>query len=186
MKKILLLIAAVVMTTAAASAVRYKGYGELTGGAFIPSSDYYGMGGLAGISTSHGVEIIQGLFVGGGIDANLVTYTEPSGGRYSYEETDYTGNFAVFAEARYNFLRTRKVSPFIGTRIGGGYEGLQEMGCFYFSPAVGVTINLTKKFGLDASVGYSLWSGPSDEDDHDSKYFCNTVNGIALRFGVHF
>ena len=59
------MIAAVLIAASSASAVRYKGYGELNGGVFIPSN-YYGTGGLVGISTSHGVEIIQGLFVGGG------------------------------------------------------------------------------------------------------------------------
>lgn len=188
MKKILLIVAAMLITASTASAVRYKGYGEINGGVFIPS-DYYGVGGLAGISTSHGVEIIQGLFIGAGIDANYVTFTEPGHGRYSVEETDYSGNFAVFAEGRYNFLRTRRVSPFVGLRLGGGYEGVQEQGCLYFSPAVGITINLTKRFGLDASIGYSLWSGP-DENSNGTYYNDysrkGSFSGLAFRFGVHF
>jgi len=184
MKKILFLIAAVLMTAATASAVRYKGYGEINGGTFIPSSDYYGAGGLVGISTSHGVELFDALFLGGGLDANFVTYTEESNhGRYGTTESDYAGNVAIFAEARYNFLRGRKVSPFVGTRIGGGYDGFNEDGCFYFSPAVGVTINLTKKFGLDASVAYSLWNVATDSN---SPYMCGNLNGISIRFGVHF
>lgn len=185
MKKILFMIAAVLIAASSASAVRYKGYGELNGGVFIPS-DYYGTGGLVGISTSHGVEIIQGLFVGGGIDLNYVTFTEPTGGKYDYDESDYSANFAVFAEGRYNFLRTSRVSPFVGMRLGGGYEGVEEQGCFYFSPAVGVTINITKKFGLDASVGYSLWSGASDDSDDWRYGHSASFNGISFRFGVHF
>lgn len=184
MKKILFFIAAMLISASSASAVSYKGYGELNGGAFIPGN-YYGTGGMFGISTSHGVEIIKGLFVGGGIDINYVTFTEPGSGRYSVDESDFAGNFAVFAEARYNFLRNHRVSPFVGMRLGGGYEGVEEQGCFYFSPAVGVTVNITKRFGLDASLGYSLWSG-SDESEPGYNDWCSSFHGVCFRFGVHF
>ncbi len=186
MKKILLLIAAIVITASSASAIKYKGYGEVNGGAFIPGS-YYGTGGMIGISTSHGVEIIDGLFAGAGIDANYVTYTEPGHGKYSVDESDYAGNFAIFAEARYNFLRKRRVSPFVGMRLGGGYEGVEEQGCFYFSPAVGVTINITKRFGLDASLAYSLWNGSDKDNDYGyNSDFSKSFHGVSVRFGVHF
>ena len=177
------MIAAAFITATSASAVRYKGFGELNGGTFIPSK-YYSAGVLLGISTSHGVELFDGLFVGGGIDINYFTFTEPGESSYDFDESDYAGNFAIFAEGRYNFLR--KVSPFIGLRIGGGYEGVEEQGYFYFSPAAGVTINLTKKFGLDASLGYSLWSGPSIHDDDYRYGHSSSFNGVSVRFGVHF
>lgn len=179
------MIAAAFITATSASTVRYKGFGELNGGTFIPSK-YYSAGVLLGISTSHGVELFDVLFVGGGIDINYFTFTERGESSYDFDESDYAGNFAIFAEGRYNFLRTRKVSPFIGLRIGGGYEGVEEQGCFYFSPAAGVTINLTKKFGLDASLGYSLWSGPSIHDDDYRYGQSSSFNGVSVRFGVHF
>lgn len=188
MKKILLILTILLIGASTVTAqVRYKGYVETNGGVFIPGN-YYGTGGMVGISTSHGVELFQGLFVGLGIDGNYVTYTEPTNSRYHEDEADYAGNFAVFAEGRYNFLRSRRVSPFVGLRIGGGYEGVEEQGCFYFSPAVGVTINITKKFGLDASIGYSLWSGKGESDDDFSYYddFSKSFHGVAIRFGVHF
>ena len=184
MKKILLVIAVAIIAATSAQAVRYKGFGEFNCGTFIPS-EYYGAGVLVGISTSHGVELIDGLFVGAGVDINYVTFSEPENSSY-YNELDYAGNIAIFAEGRYSFLRKRKVSPFIGIRVGGGYEGVEEQGCFYFSPAAGVTINLTKKFGLDASLGYSLWTGSSKHDD-DSRYgHSASFNGVSVRFGVHF
>lgn len=190
MKKILLILTILLMGASAVTAqIRYKGYVETSGGAFIPSN-YYGTGGMVGISTSHGVELFQGLFVGAGLDLNYVTFTEPSSRGSSYgDESDYSAELAFFAEGRYNFLRGRRVSPFVGMRIGGGYEGVEEQGCFYFSPAVGVTINITKRFGLDASLGYSLWSGKGEENDGKISHyddFSKSFNGIALRFGVHF
>ena len=191
MKKILLILSVLLIGASAATAqIRYKGYVETNGGVFIPGS-YYGTGGMAGISTSHGVELFQGLFVGAGFDLNYVTYTEPSsrGGSYG-DEADYSAELAFFAEGRYNFLRGRRVSPFVGLRLGGGYEGVEEQGCFYFSPAVGVTINITKRFGLDASVGYSLWAGSDSHDDFDytlhEPEFSKSFHGVAIRFGVHF
>ena len=190
MKKILLILTILLMGAGAATAqIRYKGYVETNGGVFIPGQ-YYGTGGMVGFSTSHGVELFKGLFVGAGIDANYVTFTEPGTGRHAVDEADYSGNFAVFAEGRYNFLRGRRVSPFVGLRIGGGYEGVEEQGCFYFSPAVGVTINITKRFGLDASVGYSLWSSRDTHEDIDYTYrmpdYSTSFHGVAIRLGVHF
>ncbi len=177
------------MATSASAELRYKGYVETNGGVFIPA-DYYGTGVMAGISTSHGVELIQGLFVGAGIDANYVTYTEPGQGRHSVDESDYSGNFAVFAEGRYNFLRKKRISPFVGLRLGGGYEGVEEDGCFYGSLAAGCTFNITKRFGLDVSLGYSIWSGSdSYKDEYDSYHettWSRSFSGLALRVGVHF
>lgn len=177
MKKIIMLIAAVVMTAMTASAVRYKGYGELTAGGMFPPSQY-GSGASFGISTSHGVEIIDGLFAGGGIAGTFASYDEGD---------DYAGLVVAFAEVRYNFLRKSRISPFVGTRIGGGYEGYGENGCFYFSPAVGCTFNLTKRFGLDVSLGYSLYNNKEEIHDRYGYYdeVCN-IHGISVRFGVHF
>lgn len=184
MKKLILLLSLILATASSASAFdfKYKGYGELNGGAFF-ANQYYGSGGLFGISTSHGLVLMDGLFVGAGIDLNYITFSEP--GYYSYErDYDYGATFAVFAEGRYNFIHKRKVNPFVGLRIGGGYEGVQETGSFYFSPAVGVSINLTEKFGLDASLAYSLWTSSYDSDDPGKS--ANAFNGISVRVGVHF
>ncbi len=189
MKKVMLVLAIALSAIFSANAIRptYKGYGELYTGYSIPGNTSYYSGGVnVGLATSHGVTLFDGLFVGAGFDANLSLYQEESGSRYDMEN-DYSGLFAVFAESRYNFLRKSKVSPFLGIRLGGGYNGYDEVGSFYFSPAVGCTINFTKKFGLDASVGYSLFTGEkSDEDSFHGNTMAGNIHCITFRVGVHF
>lgn len=185
MKKLVLVLALTLVGIFSAKAIdlSYKGYGELYTGYSAPSnSSVYGGGANFGISTSHGVNLFPSLFVGGGIDFNVSMYEDKYYSRYS--ETDYSALFAVFAESRYNFLPSRKASPFVGLRIGGGYNGYDEEGCFYFSPAVGCSINLTDKFGLDASVGYSLFTGVGPEPGYNDHY--GNINCISFRVGVHF
>lgn len=194
MKKLVAILVAVCCISSA-SAVSYKGYVETYAGVAIPED--FDASAQWGISTSHGVEIIDGLFVGAGIDFSL-GFTEYY---YYYEDDFYDGwydfeatpLFAAFAEARYNFLRESKVSPFVGMRLGGGYNGYSEAGAFYFSPAVGCTFNFTDNFGLDLSLGYTLFSGASDAIDFyddDFRYSIETslpsVSCVNFRIGLHF
>lgn len=191
MKRILLLMAVVLLAVTSASAISpvYKGYGEFHSGYAVPSGEKYGGGIALGLSTSHGVTLFDGLFVGLGVDATLGYYTEPSGKYDTY--TDYSGLFAIFTEGRYNILHAKRISPFVGLRLGGGFNGYGEVGAFYFSPAVGCTFNLTERFGLDVSMGYSLYTGKGDKDNshYSSSYYSDAfgaVNCISFRVGVHF
>lgn len=190
MKKLLMLISGILLCTSSAIAISptYKGYGELYSGYAVPSNNnYYDAGPMFGLSTSHGVTLIDGLFVGVGIDAAVTYYTYGDTNRYGEQSTDYSGLFAAFAESRYNILRTKRVSPFVGLRLGGGYTGYDEVAGFYFSPAVGCTFNFTKNFGMDVSLGYSLFTG--DNGDDDSYYYneyAGNINCVSFRVGVHF
>ena len=188
MKKLLLVFATLLISINSAFAISpsYKGYGELYSGYAIPSGDYYDGGVTYGISTSHGVTLIDGLFVGAGVDAAIAYYTEGYANRYGEKDTDYSGLFAVFAEGRYNILRTKRISPFVGLRLGGGFNGYDEVGSFYFSPAVGCTFNLTKKFGLDASIGYSLFTGSGQDEDSYYNDYAGNISCITVRVGIHF
>lgn len=189
MKKILLVLAGTLLCMGSVFAISpsYKGYGELYSGYAIPSGEYYDAGFTYGLSTSHGVTLMDGVFVGVGIDAAIAYYTEGQSNRYGVKETDYSGLFAAFAEGRYNILRTKRISPFVGLRIGGGFNGYDEVGGFYFSPAVGCTFNITKKFGLDASIGYSLLTGDNGKDEgYSYNDYAGNINCITFRVGVHF
>ena len=188
MKRIVFALVALFLgiTSASALSPTYKGFGETYSGVGVPSGEGYGAGVVYGISTSHGVTLFPGLFVGAGIDAALGYYSEPDG-RYG-TDTDYAGFFAVFAEGRYNILRTKRISPFVSTRIGGGVNGMSESGSFYFRPAVGCTFNITKRFGLDASLAYTLFSGSKGEfnDYIYANEYGGSYNMITLCVGVHF
>lgn len=188
MKKFLLVLAGTLLCMGSVFAISpsYKGFGELYTGYAVPSGDYYGGGTMFGISTSHGVTLIDGLWVGIGIDAALAYYSEEDHHSYTGSDLDYSGLFAVFAEGRYNILKTKRISPFVGLRLGGGVNGYDEIGAFYFSPAVGCTFNITKKFGLDASIGYSLFTGEGKEKGSSYNDYAGNINCITFRFGVHF
>ncbi len=188
MKKIIFVLATLLIGINSAFAISpaYKGYGELYSGYAIPSGDYYDGGFTYGVSTSHGVTLIDGLFVGLGVDAALAYYTEGYANRYGEKDSDYSGIFAVFAEGRYNILRSKRISPFVGLRLGGGFNGYDEVGSFYFSPAVGCTFNLTKRFGLDASIGYSLFTGSGQDEGSYYNDYAGNINCITFRVGIHF
>lgn len=194
MKKILLTAVLALVTAVSASAVdidiKYKGYVDTGGGLFFPSTDETEVDGLGynyAISTTHGIELFKGLFLGAGFEANLLGYYEKEyPGSYNDSSAEIGGIFTVFAEARYNILRTKKISPFVGLRIGGGYQGMDEEGCFHFAPMAGCTFNFTNKFGLDVGLRYGLYSSGVDEDyDYydSSSVVYNTLNVFV---GIHF
>lgn len=192
MKKILLILTILLIGASTATAqVRYKGYVDLQGGVMVPpgNSDYE-TGPSFGISTSHGVELFGGLFLGGGLDITGCFYTYED--YYSHEdETDAGAFINVFADVRYNFLRGRKVSPFVGTRIGGGWQSYDEAGVFLFNPSVGVTFNFTKRFGLDVGLNYKLNNTTTDDYIGSGRYRTEvkencSYHNIAISVGVHF
>ena len=161
--------------------ITYKGYVEtFAGGAGI---DYNADSGVYyGVSTSHGVTIIDGLFVGAGLDLGMSFYTEST----SYgSDSDFSVLGAFFAEGRYNFLRTKRISPFVGYRLGVGFNGYDEKVGFYTSPAVGCTFNLTSRFGLDASLAYSYFQGDKYDSYYHSSVYGN-AHGFTIRLGIHF
>ena len=183
MRKILALIVAM-STIVSASAVSYKGYADDYVGVAAPSGEDAGL--LYGFSTSHGVQIIDGLFVGGGMDLASYVYFYPK--YYVGYGVSAATLFAVFAEGRYNFLRTKRVSPFVGFRVGGGFNGYDKEFAVYTSPAVGCTINITKRFGLDVSLAYGAFTGEGHQGFEENKYGINmrNIHSVSLRLGVHF
>lgn len=179
MKKIFttLALCAAAAVPAFALTPTYKGFGEMQTGYAIPSGKFYDGGAMYGLATSHGVSLFDGLFVGLGAELDLTYYTEHD---YHEDDTDYSALAVLFAEGRYKILRTKRVSPFVGLRLGGGFNGIDEEGCFYFSPAAGCTFDLTERFGFDASIGYELFTGGSKD------WQAGNINCIAFRIGVHF
>ncbi len=192
MKKILLILTILLIGASTVTAqVRYKGYVDLQGGVMVPPGDSdHETGPSFGISTSHGVELFGGLFLGAGLDI--------TGHFYNYDvynsdetETDAGAFINVFADVRYNFLRGRKVSPFVGTRIGGGWQSYDEAGVFLFNPSVGVTFNFTKRFGLDVGLNYKLNNTTTDDYIGSGRYRTEvkencSYHNIAISVGVHF
>lgn len=179
MKKSIVLLLVVLSTAVSAMGqlnIHYKGYAELSDGVLIPAGDAGREVGVSvGLSTSHGVQLFNSLFVGGGIEVT---------GEQYYDDFKCIG--VGFFDARYNFRKGQKIQPFVGARIGGGYQSLSELSCFYFSPSSGVSFNIREKFGLDATLAYKLYrSVDTDTYFYESKYNY-LYNGITLSVGIHF
>lgn len=181
---VLVLCMGAICANAADLNLHYKGYADLYSGITIPQY-YYDSGICYGLSTSHGVEMFDGLFVGAGVDVAVSTNSYYSG-RYEYEEN--YALIAIFVEGRYNFLRGRKISPFVGYRIGSGIHTFDENAHtgFYTSPSVGCTFNFTEKFGLDVSLGYNFYGGTTTYSYRYGIEGTGNINGIVAHVGVHF
>lgn len=200
MKKLLLTATLALITAVSASAVdidiKYKGYVDTGGGLMFPSSDTYdcmidGVGYNYAVSTTHGIQLFGGMFIGLGLEANLVSYNEYDTSYHGYEESwEIGGLVTVFAEGRYNILREKKISPFVGLRIGGGYNGINEVGCFHFAPMAGCTFNFTDNFGLDVGLRYGMYAFSMDVEDYYNSYLTNRssllYSNLNVFVGVHF
>ena len=177
MKKLTILILALFAGIAANAQLRYKGYADLFSGVTIPQANAES-GAYMGASTTHGVNIIDGLFVGAGVEMGAVLYQDVYD--YNKKELEYGAQVAAFAEGRYTFLNKR-FSPFVTGRLGLGNGDYEDEVAFYASTLVGCTFNLTKKFGFDASMGYSLHTGTYEEE-----WGYGNISNITFRLGIHF
>ena len=173
-KLILILLAAACCAVAGEAKVRYKGYVESSlGFSFTPKGGVQ----IGYASTSHGIEIIDGLFVGLGAEISTVDYFTAIAARL--DDPMYSEQLSAFAECRYSFLRTKKVSPYVAIRqgFGGGYtEYLNgalfgEFGRYLRLTLIGVTVNVTRRFGFDAGVNVCQAAD---------------VTGMNVSVGVHF
>lgn len=179
MKKILLIIVVAILGTGMSHAIepKYKGYAEFYTG-FAAPQQFADLGFMYGTSTTHGFKLLDELFVGLGAEVGVSYYNETFG---RYKESDYSVLCAIFADGRYNFLCEEKFSPFVGYRMGVGYNGYDENVGLYLSPSAGCSFNLTEKFGFDASLGYRLYTGSHKNNDWFGNVSCFTVS-----VGIHF
>lgn len=174
MKKHLLLLIIAICGALSASAIspHYKGYASVTLGGIYPSNNHDIDHSSMGIQTSHGVELIDGLFLGAGLNLQV-----------TFNGEDAVGS--LFTDVRYSFLRTKRFSPYVGYKVGVGYTSFMDNMMFYMSPEVGCRFDLTKRFGFDVGLVYDLYSGTDTSYDY-TKVKHVAVNCISLRLGVHF
>jgi hypothetical protein len=173
--------------SASAQNISYKGFLETHTG-------YLGMGnadssrGVAfGVSTSHGISIANNFFVGLGAQATFSGYrrTIDMIPVMSFTNDD-TGRFIVgFVDLRYYLCKERSWHPFIGVKGGAGYEDVGSKAIGYFSPSLGVSWDITGRFGLDFSAEYSLYVAKEDEV-LGAPIPANKFNGVSVSIGIHF
>ncbi len=102
-----------------------------------------------GISTTHGAQLNNWLFIGGGIDFE----------HYSDQDSNL---FTPFIEGRADLL-FGKFTPFGDIRIG---YNLTNTGGIYFSPSIGYRFNWGRKMGINVGVGLSLIGYSLDRYDY--------------------
>lgn len=172
----------------------YRGFFEISGVVGM-TTDYGGGDKAVSMSTSHGWQISPYAYLGVGVGFD----------RHLGERQDITF-FPVFLDARMNILDTR-ISPYIGLRAG--YSFGKNTGVYAY-PSVGLSLGVTKRFGFDVALGYSIQSaefykfGTDDyliahckgltqyhehyQDVLDGNYtkFRELLGGFTLRIGVSF
>jgi hypothetical protein len=108
---------------------------------------------MIGLTTTHGYQINNNLFVGAGLLLNL-----------GLPMLD--GSFATFLNVRYD-RSFNKFRPFGDIRIGyaiAGYAITEEQGGVYISPTVGHRFNWGKKFGVNIGAGLTIMSRKGGTD----------------------
>lgn len=120
--------------------------------------EYY-LHGFLGISTTHGYQFNENLFVGAGLMLSVAT-------SMSY------GNFPVFADFRYD-TEIGKFKPYADVRLG--YNVVAPG--VYISPTVGHRFNCGRKANFNLGLGMMLLR---IEDDHKLRCL------FSLRLGFDF
>ena len=131
-----------------------------------------------GITSSHGYNFGNGLYVGGGVGfaAELTkspvarTVSDEVDPEYSYTpESNWNATYLVpvFADIKYSFINML-ASPFVSLKAGS-YADITNTGLRAFvSPAVGVDISrFSIKVGYEYQVGF--WKYGRGEDSHRIK-----------------
>lgn len=110
-----------------------------------------------GLSTSHGYQFNNWLYVGGGAGF------EYNFGWKSYYNSGEAHFFVpVFAETRLD-AKWGRFTPFLAMRLGAN---VVEHGGIYFSPTVGYRFNWGRKSAINLSLGMTLFSRRSQYHDH--------------------
>lgn len=120
------------------------------------------------LSTTHGYQFNNYLFVGGGV------------GIHYYTDTD-EGSFPIFASFRANFTNN-KITPFADIKSGytvGDVEGA------FATIGFGVRFGLAKKKALNLKLEYAYL----EKDSYDSYYYYSSsesTSGIGIKLGFEF
>lgn len=138
------------------------------------------------LTTSHGYQINNHFFLGGGVGVNYLFGSEKS-----YLSQEDIVILPVFANFR-AYLLNGDISPFFDFK--GGYSfvvtemedeyGDKLSGGLYVAPSLGVRFFMpNSNVGLNFSVGFNIQK-LSIKDDFDRESFNN--NGVNLKLGVEF
>ena len=168
------------------------------------------------VTTSHGFQMNNRLFIGVGFGVNLYSdglYYNPSApaAALGVDTVNMSMTFPVFADLRVNFIDKGSVIPFAGLKAGYSMgilaseftkiEGnetryrketkLEGVG-FYLQPSVGVKFMLGKSAALNLSVGYACqtfkhYYQPIENNPNNAIFKKDKNNGgVNFRIGLEF
>lgn len=98
----------------------------------------------------------------------------------------------LFAEARFDLLKPRKLTPYIAAGIGYGFVPSDEAnGGLYLHPAIGVRYTFRKNLQFLLSAGYEMQK-LERRKEYESAFFCAGWkeklhhNSLSIRAGLAF
>jgi len=146
-----------------------RGYKGFVDAGYTFSSEYEDR---VEISTSHGYQFNNYLFVGGGVGYHY--YSDPDVELYA---------MPIFANFRANFMN-KKVTPFTDLRVGYSVGDL-EGGYAYIG--LGARFQLVKKMALNLTLGFS-YQEYDYYSSYSSWYYEDTTDssGFNIKFGFEF
>lgn len=157
MKKFLLTLILAIATLQPISAQPYRGFADIEAGIFS-CFDGYINDPIIGLTTTHGVQLAEKIFIGGG--TGILT------------DISFAA-MPLYADFRFDFFNSKKVSPFVDLKAGYAlvityfdHSGL------YLNPTVGVRIRLTERMGINIGLSFPI---------------ITTIDGgISIKAGIDF
>lgn len=181
-KYLLMLLCAAIALPSMGQTVKGPRYRGFVDGTFLVGNDGVYATGInmkgGGFTTTHGCQINDHIFVGGGVGYYRMSYDEDSG-YGDWWDTDYSYDVVpIYTNFRYQIL-SRRVSPFIDVKLGAAIS--DDTG-LYFSPSTGVRIGLAGRMGLNITMGYTAMQGMVYDVDLGKR----VTHSLNLSVGIDF
>jgi hypothetical protein len=179
---------------------RYKGFLEVGFGGGV--GDY--RANELDILTTHGMQIGNSVFVGLGTGVNVL-FTQNDNNNF-YNSSSYNGNYnttaamiPLYADLRLKMGGGRTV-PFLDLKLGTTYlvnsgdvyindRYLDSGASLYFSPSIGVHMDLLGTAGFNVALTYSLISQNTRDYYYDDGYYDGerlSLNNLGARISVEW
>lgn len=158
------------------------------------------------ILTTHGVQLGQNFFVGGGIGVNVLfpqnSYYVSSGVSPRYGNYSSGSDNGVMIPLYFDMRVSGhgRIAPFFDLKMGGAFIASDNLvvgdeafdndkACGYFSPTVGVRFALSPKSAVNIGVTYNLLTQRDYYYDYDGYVYDSdgpTLNSLGVRMSLEW
>ncbi len=168
MKKFLLALILSVATLQPVSAQSYRGFADIEGGILMGP---YSNDPFIGLTTSHGIQLVEKFFIGAGTGILTNTNNEV---------------MPIFCDLRFDWWTGKKASPFIDLKAGytlliithSDYAIGEDLdNGLYLNPTVGCRIRLNEKIGINIGLAYNTYRYVA---------FSRPYHTISIKAGIDF